>query len=144
MITLCMLLTLFGDLVLFFNKLNLLPLMLLKPVICVGFKVGFWVLTWFNIQRFERKFLKLTLQSYFSVDGQNSTKLATYFIIPGTKYAHFSWKRERNNPNMILNVRYIKKALNLMYCLGAKWSSKYMSNHNLCGAWDSQGECAVC
>ena len=41
MITLCMLLTLFGELVLFFNELKLLPFLLFKPVICVGFEVGF-------------------------------------------------------------------------------------------------------
>ena len=53
-------------------------------------------------------------------------------------------KSKKQSKYKILNVRYIKKALYLMYCLGAKWSSKYMSNHNLCGAWDPQRDCAAC
>ena len=44
MITLCMLFTLFGDLVLFDNELKLLPFLLLKPVFYIGLEVGFSVL----------------------------------------------------------------------------------------------------
>ena len=94
-----MLFTLFGDLVLFFNKLNLLPFILLKPEFVLGLKLDFEFWPYLRFKDLKGKCWNWHYNlTFLLMDKFYEVGHILYY--PWNKTCSFSWIRVRNNPNI--------------------------------------------
>ena len=139
-----MLFTLFGDLVLFFNKIKSVAIHIVETWFVLGLKLDFEFWPDLRFKHLKGEFWNWYYNLTFLLMDKILRSWPHIVLSLEWNMLIFLDKSKKQSKYKILNVCYIKKELYLMYCLGAKWSSEYMSNHNLCGAWDPQRDCAAC